>query len=90
VGALTAAGKYKLTDAAYSKLLHEFQSHYTELPQELRSDILAFYRNLDASIWTRPNDNKSSRLLKELDLLRAVDADLRHPSGAEAEAPLSK
>src|SRR5664280_2503311 len=46
VGAFTSAGKYSLTDAAYSQLLHKLQGHYTEIPQELRSDILAFYRDL--------------------------------------------
>lgn len=90
VGTSTAAGMYTLTDAAYSKLLHELQGHYTEMPQELRSDILAFYRKLDTSIWTKTDDHESSRLLKELDLLRAVDADLRHPWVVEAEASLSK
>ena len=48
VGTFTAAGKYKLTDAAYSQLLHKLQGHYTEMPPELRSDILAFYHDLDA------------------------------------------
>ena len=50
VGTFTAAGKYTLTDAAYSRLLDELQSHYTEMPQELRSDILAFYHDLDVPI----------------------------------------
>ena len=54
VGTFTAAGKYKLTDAAYSQLLHKLQGHYTEMPQELRSDILAFYRDLTFPIRPRP------------------------------------
>ena len=45
VGTVTAAGKYKLTDGAYSQLLHKLQGHYPEMPQELRSDVLAFYHN---------------------------------------------
>src|SRR5208283_1675666 len=45
VGAITAAGKYTLMDAAYSQLLHKLQGHYTEISQELRNDILAFYRD---------------------------------------------
>ena len=49
VGAFTPAGKYKLTDAAYSQLLHKLQGHYTEMPPELRSDILAFYQDLERS-----------------------------------------
>ena len=87
VGTSTAAGKYKLTDAAYSQLLHKLQGHYTEVPQELRSDILAFYRDLGAPISTKTNENDWARLLKELDHLQSVDADLRHPTIAAVAAP---
>jgi len=48
VGTITAAGKYRLMDAAYSQLLHKLQGRYTEMPQELRSDILAFYQDSGA------------------------------------------
>ena len=90
VGTSTAAGKYKLTDAAYSQLLHKLQGHYTEMPQELRSDILAFYHDLGVPISTKTNDNDWARLLKELDHLQSVDADLRHPTVAVVGASLSK
>ena len=90
VGAFTAAGKYKLTDAAYSQLLHKLQGHYTEMPQELRSDILAFYHDLDVPISTKANDDDWARVLKELDRLRAVDADLRHGTVAAVGAPPAK
>jgi len=90
VGAFTAAGKYKLTDAAYSELLHKLQGHYTDMPQELRSDLLAFYRDPDAPISTRANHGEWARVLEDLDELRSVDADLRHPAVAVAEAPLSR
>jgi hypothetical protein len=76
VGRFTAAGKYKLTDATYSWLLHKLQGHYTEMPQELRSDILAFYHDLDVPTSTKTNDNDWARVVKELDQLRAVDLDL--------------
>jgi hypothetical protein len=90
VGALTAAGKYRLTDVAYSELLHKLQGHYTEVPQELRSDILAFYRNPDAPYSTRANHEDWARVLEELDRLRAVDADVRHNRVAVAVAPLPR
>jgi hypothetical protein len=90
VGAFTAAGKYKLTDAAYSHLLHKLQGHYTELPPELRSDILAFYHDLDVPISTKANGEDWARVLHELDLLQAVDTDLRHPTVAEAKTPVSR
>lgn len=90
VGKSTAAGKYRLTDAAYSQLLHKLQGHYTELPQELRSDIIAFYRELRAPISTRADDDDWARLLKELEHLQSVDADLRHATTLPIAAGFSK
>jgi hypothetical protein len=46
------------------------------MPQELRSDILAFYQDLDAPISTKTNGDDWARVLKELDQLRAANADL--------------
>lgn len=86
VGTSTGAGKYRLTDAAYSQLLHRLLGHYTELPQELRSDIIAFYHNLDVPISTKTNSDDWARVLKELDHLQSVDADLRHPAVAAIAA----
>jgi hypothetical protein len=90
VGTSTAAGTYRLTDTAYSELLHKLQGGYTELPQELRSDILAFYRDLGVPLSTKTNDDDWARLLKELDHLQSVDVDLRHPAGAAAGDSRSK
>jgi hypothetical protein len=90
VGTSTAAGKYRLTDAAYSQLLHKLQGHYPDLPPELRSDILAFYHDLRVPISTKTNDRDWARLLKELDHLQSVDADLRHPTIAVVGAPVSR
>ena len=90
VGAFTAAGKYRLTDGAYSQLLHKLQGHYTEMPQELRSDILAFYHDLDVPFSTKTNASAWANVLKELDRLQAVDVDLRHPTVAAAGAPLPR
>ena len=85
VGRLTAAGKYEPTDAAYSRLLHKLQGHYTEMPQDLRSDILAFYHDLGGPVSTKSNNNDWARVLRELDQLQSVDTDLRHPTVAEVE-----
>jgi hypothetical protein len=87
VGTSTGAGKYRLTDVAYSQLLHRLQGHYTELPQELRSNILAFYHDLEAPIATKMNGNDWARLIQELDHLHSVDTDLRHPALAGIAAP---
>ncbi len=90
VGSLTAAGKYRLTDAAYSELLDKLDGHYTEIPQELRSDILAFYRDRDAPISTRANQDEWTRVLKELNQLQSVDTDLRQAAVTVAGAPSSR
>ena len=90
VGTLTPAGKYQLTDTAYSRLLHKLDGHYAEMPQELRKDILVFYRDLNAPISTKTNGNDWATLLKELDRLKSADADLRHPAVASMGASLPK
>ncbi len=76
VGTVTPPGKYKLTDATYSKLLHELQGHYTEMPQELRSNILAFYRDLDRPNTTKADAGDWARVLKELDEMQSADRDV--------------
>ncbi len=90
LGVFTAAGKYSLADAAYSQLLHKLQGHYTEIPQELRSDILDFYRDLGVPISTKTKDDDWATVVKELDQLKAADVEPRHPTVAAAGAPLSK
>ena len=80
VGRLTSAGKYKLTDAAYSQLLHKLQGHYAKMPPELRSDILAFYHDLDLPNATKANAGDWARVLKELDQLQSVDKELGGPT----------
>ena len=90
VGTFTVAGKYTLMDAAYSQLLHKLQGHYAEIPQELRSNILAFYRDPVAPNSAKANDKDWARVLKELDQLKAVDVDLRHPPAAPGGVPRSR
>ena len=84
VGDLSAAGKYELADVAYAQLLHKLQGHYTEISQQLRSDMLAFYYNRGVLRASKAKDNDSARLRRELDQLEAVDLDLRHPTVASA------
>jgi len=86
VGALTAAGKYTLTDAVYSQLLHKLEGHYGDISQELRDDILAFYRAPVAPNSAKANDKDWARVLKELGQLRAVDLELRRPAVAAADS----
>jgi hypothetical protein len=90
VGILTAAGKYKLTDATYTQLLHKLQGHYPDMPKELRSDILAFYHDPSDPNSTKANEKEWATVLQELDRLQAVDTDLQQPSGMATVVPLAK
>ena len=87
VGVLTAEGKYKLTDATYSQLLHKLQEHYAEMPQTLRSDILTFYHDPSASTSTPTDQKGRAVLVDELGRLRALDTGLLRDSPALAGAP---
>jgi hypothetical protein len=76
MGVATEAGKYTLTDAAYAKLLHKLEGHYTQMPQDLRTDILAFYSDLSLPIATKAHESDWARLQEELIHLGAVNRDL--------------
>jgi hypothetical protein len=93
VGEVTIAGKYKLTDDAYAKLLDKLDGHYADLPQDLRGDILGFYQNLAAPIATKTNASDWARLQEELNRLEAVNRDLRVGSpvvSTVVSAPITK
>ena len=93
LGEPTKAGNYKLTDAAYAKLLHKLEGHYTDLPPDLRTNILTFYQDLSLPISTKANEGDWSRLQEELSYLEVVDRDLSGAApkvAAAAMTPLSK
>lgn len=76
VGDATVAGKYRLADAAYAKLLHKLKGRYAVIPSDLRADILAYYSDLSLPISTRSDAGEWSRLTTELEQLNAVSLDL--------------
>jgi hypothetical protein len=82
-GELSTAGTYRLTDAACAQLLDKLRSHYTEMPQELRDFILAFYQDLNAPFATKANPDDWAKLLGQLEQLRAVNADLSRERHAQ-------
>jgi hypothetical protein len=75
-GDLTEAGRYKLADAAYAKLLDKLADHYADLSPELRGDLLAFYHNLEAPISTKTGEKEWAKVLKELEELKALDLQI--------------
>jgi hypothetical protein len=84
VGEFTPAGKYSLTDTTYSDILHRLQGHYTDMPQQLRTDILAFYHDLSLPIPAKTSNSDWARVLDELGQLQSVDADLQRPTALTA------
>jgi hypothetical protein len=88
VGAATKAGKYKLADAAYAKLLHKLKDRYADLPQDLRRDILAFYQDLSLPIATKNDAGEWVMVEEELNRLEGIDRDLSAASSyASTAAP---
>jgi len=86
MGEATKACQYRMADAAYAKLVHKLEGHYTDMPQDLRSDILAFYLDLSLPIATKTNENEWARLQEELNRLTAVDRDLAAASSKMSTA----
>jgi len=90
VGAATRAGQYSLADAAYAKLLHKLDGHYAEMPQDLRTDVLAFYQDLSLPIATKTNSGDWARLQEELHQLEAINRELATASSKSADAAVAK
>lgn len=88
MGEVTRAGRYKLTDAAYAKLLHKLDGHYIDMPPDLRTDILAFYEDLSLPIATKANQGDWARLQEELEHLGAIDRDVS-PTASKIAAALA-
>lgn len=88
VGTLTQAGTYKLSDRAYAQLLEKMESRYTEMPAELRLDILAFYGDLSAPISTKTDSLKWLKVVKDLDDLKAMGVAPSNLSQNPARPPL--
>jgi len=87
MGEAAKAGQYKLADAAYAKLVHKLEGRYADIPQDLRNDILAYYRDLSLPIATKSNEGDWTRLQGELAHLDAIDRDLAVQNSAAAPAP---
>jgi len=62
------------------------------MPQDLRSDILAFYQDLSLPIATKANVGDWAKLQEEIGQLKAIDADLSTASSkvSAAGAPAAK
>ena len=79
-GELTEPTAYPFTDQTYAKLLAKVSAK--PISETLRSDILAFYADLDAPFATKKDPKAWHDVLDELDKLKASPAtgpELEHP-----------
>jgi hypothetical protein len=72
-GKATRPGEYKLTDAAYAKLLHRLSLRsFDLLTPELKENITNYYADLNAPFATRKSKDQWKTTLQELDDLKAA------------------
>jgi hypothetical protein len=72
VGEPTKPGVYKMADEAYCKLLDKLaEKNFAGLGGAIRSNILAYYANLDLPFSTKLNQKRWNRLRFELQTLKA-------------------
>ncbi len=70
-GRETSAAEYSLADKTYERLLDDLSKHnFAQLTPGLRTNILAFYSNLNAPIHTKKNAKSWSQTEREIDQLK--------------------
>ena len=84
VGKPTKAGDYRLADEAYAKLLRKLEGHYADIPDDLRTKILDFYRDLSLPIATKANKKDWAKLQEELSDLGSSNRPAETRSGGPA------
>jgi hypothetical protein len=78
----TIAGEYQLTDKTYEHLLGQLaKNKFEHLSPHLKQNILAFYANIDAPIWTKHNKKAWTDTLANIELLRAASVEPVEPVG---------
>ncbi len=79
-GRKTAAGEYSLADTTYARLLHDLsQDDFATSTPELRSNIRAFYSDLNAPFHTKKNRKSWQRTQRELEQLKRLDSAIGNP-----------
>jgi hypothetical protein len=72
-GRMTQAGEYVLTDKAYARLLDQLAEHdFAQITPDLRTNILAFYRDANAPVATKRNTGAWQKIQDEVQHLKAV------------------
>src|SRR5579862_2104635 len=79
----TRAGEYKLADQTYAHLLHDLaKRNFDQVTPDLRTNILAFYGNLNAPLATKKDKKAWVQTMVDLQKLRLAAAQAGTPSAA--------
>ena len=71
LGKASAAGVYKMSDDTYAKLVDKLaKQKFSNLPPDLRDNILAFYKDDNAELSTKKHRRQWVKLQAELETLR--------------------
>jgi Zinc dependent phospholipase C len=72
-GTVTGPGEYPLADQTYAELVERLQkAHFAGVSPELRSDLLGYYRDLNAPFATKKNKKEWSKLVQDVNELNAT------------------
>jgi zinc dependent phospholipase C len=70
-GTRSFPGNYKLADRTYARILEELaRRNFADMPPELRTNLLAFYSDLNLPFETKQHKSNWKRLLHNLDELK--------------------
>jgi hypothetical protein len=76
----TRAGEYQLTDKSYERLLDQLTDrNFAHLTPQLQENILEFYSDLSAPIWTKHSKKAWTQTLADIEKLRAAPASPAGP-----------
>jgi Zinc dependent phospholipase C len=83
----TRAGEYQLTDKGYEKLLDQLaKRNFDHLTPQLQENLLEFYADLNAPIWTKRSKKAWTQTLAEIEKLRSAPSSPAQPAKtSEAE-----
>ena len=80
-GTVTGPGQYPLADQTYAELVDRLAGkHFAQTSPELRSDLLAYYADLNAPFATKKNKKEWSKVVREIDELKSAS-----PAPAQAQ-----
>jgi hypothetical protein len=83
----TKAGEYQLTDKAYERLLGQLaKKNFEHLTPDLQKNMLDFYADINAPIWTKHNKKAWNETLANLEKLRTAPVESVTPVGTIGDA----